>query len=196
MRKGRPPSRARLAKLGLRAAGVAHDLAQPLTAALLAAGKVEGKGATPLRAALRRMQALLQSIRSELHPDKAAEPSPGVPMARVRRNLLAALTPAEKRRVRIQLEGTLPANGTPVERILGNLIANALRHANGPVEVAGSARSRGISVLVRSGLGKQASQPGWGIGLASCQDLAARHGLRLKVEISPQGSQASLETPA
>ena len=121
MRKGRPPSRSNLAKLGLRAAGVAHDLAQPLTAALLAARKVEGKGAAPLRDALHRMEDLLQAIRSELHPEKTKEAARRTPMARVRRNLLAVLTPAERRRTRIKLGGVLHADATPIERILGNL---------------------------------------------------------------------------
>ena len=193
MRKGRPPSRSNLAKLGLRAAGVAHDLAQPLTAALLAARKIEGKGAAPLRDALHRMEDLLQAIRSELHPEKTKEAARRTPMARVRRNLLAVLTPAERRRTRIELSGGLHADATPIERILGNLLANALRHGTGLVKVAGSARDDGLSLTVEGGVGKRRSQSGWGIGLASCQDLASRHGLVLRVEITPQGSRASLE---
>jgi len=193
MRRGRPPSRSNLAKLGLRAAGVAHDLAQPLTAALLAARKVEGKGAAPLRDALHRMEDLLQAIRSELHPEKTGEAARRTPMARVRRNLLAALTPAERRRTRIELSGALHADATPIERILGNLLANALRHGTGPVKVTGEARGDGLSLSVEGGVGKRTSEPGWGIGLASCQDLASRHGLVLRVEITPQGSRASLE---
>jgi len=194
MAKGAPPSRLALAKLGLRAAGVAHDLAQPLTAALLAARKIDGKGAAPLRAALHRMEDLLQSIRSELRADTPGRSDARVPMARVRRNLLAGLTPTERRRTRIRLSGTLRADATAVERILGNLISNALRHGTGPVQVAGWAKGGKISVTVDGGAGKRASQAGWGIGLASCQDLATRHGFRLKVEISPRGSRATLET--
>lgn len=196
MRKGRPPSRANLAKLGLRAAGVAHDLAQPLTAALLAARKVEGKGAAPLREALHRMADLLQAIRSELRPEKTRRAARRTTMAQVRRNLLAPLTPAERRRTRIKLGGALHADATPIERILGNLLANALRHGTGLVRVAGAARGDGLSLSVEGGIGKRTSQPGWGIGLANCQDLASRHGLILRVEITPGGSKATLVSQA
>ncbi len=192
MRKSRPPSRVNLAKLGLRAAGVAHDLAQPLTAALLAAQKIEGKGSAPLRAALYRMEDLLQSIRSELSPDSVGQVMRRTPMIQVRRNLLAALAPTERRRTSIQISGTLHTDATPVERILGNLLTNALRHGTGPVRVSGTVQSGKLSLLVEGGVGKRSSQPGWGIGLASCQDLATRHGLTLRVEITPQGSKATL----
>lgn len=192
MHKRRPPSRANLAKFGLRAAGVAHDLSQPLTAALLAAQKIEGKGSAPLRAALYRMEDLLQSIRSELSPDNVGQVMRRTPIIQVRRNLLAALTPAERRRTSIQLRGTLHAAAIPVERILGNLLANALRHGTGPVKVSGTAQGGKLAFLVEGGAGKRSSQPGWGIGLASCQDLATRHGLTLRVEITPRGSMATL----
>lgn len=187
------PSRDNLAELGLRAAGVAHDLAQPLTIALLAARQIEGKGANPLRQALHRMEDLLQSIREELRPGIASA-GRRLNLPDVQRQLLAGLTPGERRRIRMRLSGSGTADASAVQRILGNLVLNALRHGKGPVRATGSARGKRLAVSVEGGPGKASDETGWGIGLASCQDLAGRHRLALRVEISPSGSRATLES--
>lgn len=192
MARRRTPSAAALAKLGLRAAGVAHDLAQPLTAALLAARQVDGKGAGPLRAALHRMEDLLLEIRSELRPSDDNPRRRPADLAEVRRALVASLTPAERRRTRIRLAGATSADATALLRILGNLVLNALRHGRGPVRVDGTARGPRVDIRVEGGAGKRPENTGWGIGLASCQDLANRHRLALRIEISPTGSKATL----
>ena len=182
-----------LAKVGLRAAGIAHDLAQPLTAALLAARQVAGKGAPALRESLHRMEDLLLALREEVSPAATRRPRGPADLAAIQRNLRAGLTPAERRRTRLRLAGTCSADALAVQRIVGNLVLNALRHGIGAVSATGHARGRRLSVCV-TGEGKRADQPGWGIGLASCQDLAATHGLELRVEISPLGSKATLAT--
>lgn len=183
---------AALARLGLRTAGIAHDLAQPLTSALLAARQIEGKGADSLRAALHRMEDLLLSIRAEINPQGRGRPTAMTDLARVGRELRAGLTPTEQRRVSIRLAGKIRTDASALGRIVSNLVLNALRHGKGRVQVNGSARSGQLALVVTGGAGKAASETGWGIGLASSQDLASQHGLILRVEISPRGSQASL----
>lgn len=188
----RAPSVTALARLGLRAAGVAHDLAQPLTAALLAAKRVDGNGARPLREALGRMETLLQHMRAELRPETAAESPRAVDLAQVRRTLLADLTPAERRRTRIRLAGVATGDAVVLQRILGNLVTNALRHSQGPVRVEGSTRGRNLTLTVEGGAANRPARQGWGVGLAACQELARRHGLALRLTLSPGGSKATL----
>lgn len=188
----RKTPKAALARLGLRTAGIAHDLVQPLTSALLAARQVKGKGATSLRSALHRMEDLIQSIRAEISPAVRGEATPLADLGRIARELRAGLSPAERRRVEIRLDGRTRADAMALGRILSNLTLNALRHGKGRVQVTGSAPGGKLAVVVTGGSGKAASETGWGIGLASSQDLANSHGLTLRVEISPEGSRATL----
>lgn len=193
----RRPSPGVLAQIGLRAAGVAHDFAQPLTAALLAAREVEGKGAHRLREALHRLEDLLAQMRSELQPPAKRPPrQSSVDLAQMRRQLLADLSAAERRRARIRLAGKARGDPLVLQRIVGNLLLNALRHGSGLVHVNGSARGRKLSITVEGGAARQLATPGWGIGLSSCQDLARRHSLSLQVDISPAGSRATLTNQA
>lgn len=190
MPKVRPPSPDALARIGLRAAGIAHDIAQPLTAALLAVRQVDGRGAPRLRAALRRMGELLQALRADL---RGAQPvRRATDLADLQRQLLSALTPRDRRRTHIRLSGVASLDTEAARRILGNLILNALRHGSGTVKVSGKGRGTQLSVTVAGGAGRTPASPGWGIGLASCQELAGRHGLSLSIAISPKGSVATL----
>ena len=189
----RKTPKAALARLGLRTAGIAHDLVQPLTSALLAARQIKGKGSAPLRAALHRMEDLIQSIRTEINPVPREGPTPLADLGRIARDLRAGLSPAERRRVDIRLDGRIRADASALGRILGNLTQNALRHGRGRVQVRGSAPGGKLAIVVTGGSGKAKSETGWGIGLASSQELANRYGLTLRVEISPEGSRATLE---
>lgn len=190
MRKARKPSPARLARIGLRAAGLAHDLAQPLTVALLTAQQIDGPGTFRLRAALHRMHELLQGLRAELRGQRPGRET--VDLADLQRRLLGSLAPGDRRRTHIRLEGVAKLDAEATQRILANLILNALRHGRGKVAVKGKARRAKLSVTVSGGAGRTPSTPGWGIGLASCQELAGRHGLSLSISISPKGSVATL----
>lgn len=138
------------------------------------------------------MEDLLQAIRSEMHPSTRRGSSPMADLARIGADLTAGLTTSERRRTRMRLSGKLRADASALGRIVGNLVLNALRHGQGPVEATGSARGGKLSLVVTGGAGKTTSETGWGIGLASSQDLATQHGFTLTVEISPQESRATL----
>lgn len=184
-------SRDQLARLGLRAAGIAHDLAQPITAALLASRKVSGDGLGNLRRSLARMTRLLEALRAELRGGTAPTSTTHADLAEAAVALTDSLTPAQRRRTRIRLRGRAAIEPLVLQRLLANLVSNALRHGAGEVAVAGETRAGRLHVTVTGGPAKAAAE-GWGIGLRSCQDLARRHRLSLRLRLSSRGSVATL----
>lgn len=184
--------RANLARLGLRAAGIAHDLAQPITVALLASRKVRGDGLGRLRRSLGRMTQLLEALRSELRETGPEPRPPRLDLAKAGDELRDGLAPAQRQRTRIRLQGRASIDPLALQRLLANLLGNALRHGSGRAEVVGSTRAGKLEITVIGGPAKAPSAKGWGVGLLSCQDLARRHHLKLRLRVSPKGSIATL----
>ncbi len=97
-----------------------------------------------------------------------------------------------------------------VARVVGNLLDNAQRHAEGFVAVSVAADGRGVRVEVRDdGAGvpedereriferfvrlddaRSRDDGGAGLGLAIARDVAARHGGTLTVHRAPEGGAA------
>lgn len=189
-------SRPNLARLGLRAAGIAHDLAQPITAALLASRKVRGEGLGRLQRSLARMTQLLETLRSDLRDATPAKKSARVDLDDAGEELREGLTPSQRQRTRIRLRGEAAIKPLVLQRLLANLVSNALKHGSGMVHVVGSARAGKLEITVTGGPAKAPTTKGWGIGLLSCQDLARRHQMVLRVRLSSRGSVATLASRA
>ncbi len=189
------PSKSSLAKLGLRAAGVAHDIAHPLSVALLAAQNIEGKGAAQLKASLRRMEKLLQSLRADLRGESSKASSASVDLADLSKDIFAGLKASDQKRVGFKLKGKVKTDAVALHRILENLVLNALRHSDGDVEVTQTHKANQLTLLVNGGATKSKRTKGWGVGLASSHDLAKRLGYALTVDIKPSRSRARLSAP-
>ena len=189
------PSKSSLAKLGLRAAGVAHDIAHPLSIALLAAQNVDGKGTVRLKASLRRMEKLLQALRIELRNEPAKDLGTSVDLAELGGDIFAGLKLSDQKRVRLKLKGKVKTDAVALHRILENLVLNALRHSDGNVDVTQTHNANQLTLLVNGGATKSKRTKGWGIGLLSSRDLAKRLGYALTIDIKPGRSQARLVSP-
>jgi len=189
------PSKSSLAKLGLRAAGVAHDIAHPLSIALLAAQNVDGKGTVRLKASLRRMEKLLQALRIELRNEPAKDLGASVDLAELGGDIFAGLKLSDQKRVRLKLKGKVKTDAVALHRILENLVLNALRHSDGNVDVTQTHKANQLTLLVNGGATKSKLTKGWGIGLLSSRDLAKRLGYALTIDIKPGRSQARLVSP-
>ena len=189
------PSKSSLAKLGLIAAGVAHDIAHPLSIALLAAQNIEGNGAVQLKASLRRMEKLLQALRTELRSEPAKALSASVDLAELSRDIYGGLKLSDQKRVRLKLKGKVKTDAVALHRILENLVLNALRHSDGDVEVTPTHKANRLALFVNGGAPKSKPTKGWGVGLVSSHDLAKRLGYALTIEIKPGRSQARLVAP-
>ncbi len=189
------PSKSSLAKLGLRAAGVAHDIAHPLSVALLAAQNIEGKGSVQLKASLRRMEKLLQSLRTELRDKPTKALGTSLDLTDLGKDIYAGLKLSDQKRVSFKLKGMVKTDAVALHRIMENLVLNALRHSDGDVEVTQTHKANQLTLLVNGGAKKRKPTKGWGIGLASSHDLAKRLGYALTVDIKPSRSQARLVSP-
>ena len=188
------PSKNSLAKLGLKAAGVAHDIAHPLAVALLAAQNIQGKGSAQVKASLRRMEKLLHVLRSELRNEPAQKSAASVDLTELSRDIFAGFKHADQRRVSFKLKGKLHTDAVALQRIIENLVLNALRHSDGNVEVTQTLKAGQLTVLVNGGAPKRKRTQGWGIGLVSSRALAKRLGYALTIDIQPGRSQARLRS--
>lgn len=132
---------------------------------------------------------------------------------------LGALSPVEDARVSLLLPPDLPpVNVDPAQmgRVLGNLLENALKYSDGPVEVAARLQGACLALAVRDrgpGLApgeeervfekfyradrfRESSVPGSGLGLAVCRALVEAHGGRLTGRNRPGGgAEFRIEVP-
>jgi signal transduction histidine kinase len=97
---------------------------------------------------------------------------------------------------------TLHADRDRVSQVLGNVLANALEHGEGPVRVRGRTTPSGVRVEVADeGPGfaatpRPARRAGRGRGLAVAQQAAREAGGDLRVESDERGATVALELPA
>ncbi len=194
-------------------ARASHELRGPLTAAQLALDAMalppERAGAVQaqlLRARL-ALDDLLAAPRGAQAPDRLAP----VAVADVVGELVAAWRPvaaASGRALRSDVpecRGLLLADRTRLAQAVGNLLANALEHGEGPVELRVRAADGVLRLEVRDGgpglpapvaaLARRPRGGGRGRGLAIATGIAERHGGRLVAAPSPRGAALALELP-
>jgi signal transduction histidine kinase len=192
-----------------------HELRTP-TAAVLGsaltmharAGELEPDEEMSLRTILVEQAQRLATLVDQLL-DLSRLETHAVPIRRERRRVrdlvertLAELAPAEREGIRIDVDPSLEVDADPVavERIVSNLVANALRHGAPPVVVtagrtagelelvvedAGAGvpddvRARVFDEFVRSA--ESARTPGSGLGLAIARSYAHAHGGELLLD--------------
>jgi two-component system sensor histidine kinase KdpD len=208
-------------------AAVSHDLRTPLAGLRAAASTLRRHDADlpPADRAdllgaiessttrLTRMVADLLDM-SRLQTGAVAPVLSAVPSAAVVDSALAELAPRERVRVVPPLPD-VTADVALLERALANLIGNALRHTDGPVEVTGGLEGRraslvivdhgpGVPAAARSRifepfqrLGDQRADDGVGLGLAVSRGLVEAQGGSLRAEETPGGGLSMiLELPA
>jgi signal transduction histidine kinase len=191
-----------------------HELRGPLTAAGLALSA----GAAPahVERELRRATVLLDDLAAAGRGRRAADRAAPVDLGELLAHQEATwrlVAPAFGCTLHVErppedAPATVHGDGLRLAQAIGNLVANALEHASGRVEL--SARRAGGRVRVEvadEGPGLPApvaalvarargGRGGRGRGLAVAADVAARHGGRLLAAPAPRGARLVLELPA
>jgi signal transduction histidine kinase len=189
-----------------------HELRGPLTALRL--GLEAGGISLARRRALALELGRAAAVLDELSPRWPARPaSQPVDVGALLRDSVAAWQPlAAARGVTLALawrggEGAVCGQRFRLAQATGNLIANAIEHGGGVVDVRGAADGRHARVEVSdSGPGLPASvaelarrpragRGARGRGLAIAGAVAAGHGGRLTAAPSPRGARLVLELP-
>ncbi len=210
----------RLAGLGRVAAGVAHEIRNPLAAARLQgenalAGDDERRRAAigDMLGQLDRLDGLVGEL---LAMTQRVQPSPSqVDLAAFLRDGTARhADTADAKRLAVtvqEAEGTAVLDPQVVGRILDNLLTNAIRHApvGGAVTLHAERAPDRLALVVRDtgpgippDLADRVFEPfvtgradGTGLGLAIAQELADAHGGRLSLRASEAGAAFILDLP-
>ncbi|MGH2763031.1 MAG: sensor histidine kinase [Thermoleophilaceae bacterium] len=215
-------------------AAVSHDLRTPLTSLRLLADAIEDDlvDRDTRRRYLERMSVHIRSLTAliedlfELSRLEAGDIQWSLRQVRVdelvEETVEAMRAQADARRVAVRAslpEGLRPVRGNPekLQRVLFNLIQNAIRHtpsdgsvtvmaeSNGAsveVEVADTgaglspeARERAFEPFFRGGEGAARSGDGTGLGLTICRAIVEAHGGRIWLADSPRGARVRFSLP-
>lgn len=197
------------------AAHASHEVRGPLTVALLslegmvARGEVAAEAAHGLELQLRRARLGLEDLAAAASGGRAPDRLEPVMVAGLLAQVGLAWRPAARAhgvgfRVACEDGGWLLADRVRLAQALGNLVANALEHGDGAVEVRaraigerlrfevhdeGPGLREPLQVLSRSPRGRR------GHGLAITAQIAERHGGRLVAAPSTAGARLALELP-
>lgn len=197
------------------AAHASHEVRGPLTVALLslegmvARGEVPPEAARGLELQLRRARLGLEDLAAAASGGRAPDRLEPVPVSGLLAQVGLAWRAAARAhgvdlRVVCEGDGAVLADRTRLAQALGNLIANALEHGGGPIELraraiglrlrlevhdGGAGLIAPLSVLTRRPRGRR------GHGLAITAEIAERHGGRLVAGPSSAGATLALELP-
>jgi signal transduction histidine kinase len=197
-------------------AHASHELRGPLTAAQLAlhsmtrSGDVAPDRAHALEAQLRRARMALDDLAAAPAGARAPDDREAVHVSGLMAGLALTWTPvaaAEGRELRVATWAaglSVMADRTRLAQAAGNLIANALEHGAGPVEVRARASGEQLRIEVRDGgcglpapVADLIRRPrgARGHGLAIAAGIADRLGGRLIAAPSVRGAALVLELP-
>jgi signal transduction histidine kinase len=189
-------------------ARASHEVRGPLTAALLAAGDAAAVEAQLQRARL-ALDDLLAARRGGHAPDAHEPLALSALMAQVALSWRPAAA-AQGRVLHVETAASgayVLADRTRLAQAVGNLIANALEHGDGAIEVRARARGSRVRLEVhdrgdglRSPVAQIAARPRAGRGrrgrgLAIAAEIAKRHGGCLTSAPSPRGAALVLDLP-
>jgi signal transduction histidine kinase len=205
---------------GLFMAAISHDLRTPLTRARL---RLEQRLPDPLIerciADLREMDELLDGVLDALRDERASEAAQPIDVFALLQALCDDL--AEQGHM-LRLTGASAvarAQPSALKRVLGNLLSNALRYGDGPVEVALTQHDDALRItiddhgpgipqaqlravfepFVRLETSRSRATGGVGLGLHIARELALRNGAQLTLANRPEGglrAELTLQRPA
>ena len=206
-------------------AAIAHDFRTPVTAMKGFTELARGAGPDELESCLTRIDAnadrLMQMMGDLMsyasHHSVAAPPRPEpLDLARVARETVQAMVSAADLE-RVDLPGEpveVVTDKAALERIVSNLVSNALKYSDGGVEVAAATTGEGVRLVVRDhgrGIdpgdlgtifdeferGRLAQDDGGqGLGLTSVRTLVDELGGRVSIEsVVAQGTTVTVELP-
>ena len=197
------------------AAHASHEVRGPLTVALLslegmvARGEVRAEAARGLELQLRRARLGLEDLAAAASGGRAPDRLEPLTVGALLAGVGLAWRPAARAhgvelRVVCEGDGALLADRERLAQALGNLVANALEHGGGFVEVRARAIGARLRLEVRDG-GPGLREPlrvlirrprgRRGHGLAIAAEIAERHGGRLVASPSAAGAVLALELP-
>jgi signal transduction histidine kinase len=187
-----------------------HELRRPLQA--LALARAEPVGLEPVLVALEDLDGVINGrhIGRELEPIEVRHLAEGV----VSRWASTAPGPAGRPALRWRAEGArVLGDRVQLSRAIDNLVANAIEHGRGPIEVIGALRRGRLRILVRDGgprriepdptslripAGERSHRrrdPRHGHGLEIVRGIAAAHGGRFVLRRSSAITVAALDLP-
>jgi signal transduction histidine kinase len=188
----------------------AHELRGSATAIALAAASLRRepgglRRALAFESEIARMRAGLEDLELARHGRRAPARPAVVPAERLLRGAAAGWRPAARkagRSLRFRWEGPpaeIMADRSRVAQALGNLLANAMEHGSGPVEVRGRRSGRRVLVEVRDGGpasdGQNADGADRGRGLSIAARAVEEAGGTLTVDHAADATTAAIEFP-
>lgn len=205
-----------LARTRRLAARASHEVRGPLTVALLALdgmvvrGELGPEAALGLEHQLRRARVGLDDLTAVARCGRAPDRLEAVGVAGLLAQVALAWRPvAAARGIELRVApsagvGSVLADRTRLAQAIGNLLANALEHGAGPIELRARSERGRLRLEVRDdGPGLHGSvrtlarrpRAGRGHGLAIASSIAERHGGRLVAPPSAVGATVALELP-
>jgi signal transduction histidine kinase len=190
-------------------AEAAHELRGAATAIALAAAALRRepggvRRTLALEPAVERMRGGLADLDAGRAGSSAELRPADVPLAPLLRGIAAGWRPAPDladRRMRLSWDGrpaVVRADRRRLAQAFSNLVANAVEHGSGEVELRGRSERDTVVVEVRDGGPADRpgpTAPGRGRGLAIAGRAVEEAGGRLRIDRGPRGTVAAIELP-
>jgi signal transduction histidine kinase len=187
-----------------------HELRGPATVIALVAERLRREPASVRHAAalevqLDRLRAGLADLRAAGLGRRGDLPARVVELERLARDAVGGWAPAlaaQSRDLRMEwLGGAVSTRAAPgrLAQALGNILANAVEHGDGPVVVTGEGTADGVRLEVRNAVGQPppaSGDPARGRGLSIAAAAASEAGGSVRFERRGDTAVATLDVPA